>query len=173
MQIDSFLVIYLIVARLIELVISKKNTRKLFEQGAIECYAFHYKFIVLFHVTFIIYFLIKSFFIYKININLLVVFFIIQIFRYKVLYDLGKYWTTRIIVLKNKPLINSGIYKYLKHPNYLIVFIEIFLICLIFFDYEALLYFSMVNLLLIFVRIYFEEKANKNRLKETVNYKSN
>ena len=65
----------------------------------------------------------------------LLAFFFIQILRYKTLSDLGEYWTTRIIVLENAPLTNNGIYEYLKHPNYIIVFIEVFLICLIFHDY--------------------------------------
>ena len=59
----------------------------------------------------------------------------------------------------------KGIYKYLKHPNYIVVFIEIFLICLIFYDYPGLLFFSFINLVLISIRIYYEEKANKNRIK--------
>ena len=166
MQIDNFLIIYLILARLIELIISKRNTKKLLEQGAKEYYSFHYRFIVIFHVLFILYFLIKSLFINYINIELLIIFLFLQILRYKILFDLGKYWTTRIIVLKNMPLINKGIYKYLKHPNYLVVFMEVFLICLIFFDYQALLFFSAINLILIFIRIRYENRANNIRLKK-------
>ena len=84
--------------------------------------------------------------------------------RYKTLSDLGEYWTTRIIVLENAPLTNNGIYKYLKHPNYIIVFIEVFLVCLIFYDYLALVFFSSINLFLLIIRIYYEEKANKHRI---------
>ena len=166
MQIGNFLIIYIILARLIELIISKRNTKKLLEQGAKEYYSFHYRFIVIFHVLFILYFLIKSLFINYINIELLIIFLFLQILRYKILFDLGKYWTTRIIVLKNMPLINKGIYKYLKHPNYLVVFMEVFLICLIFFDYQALLFFSAINLILIFIRIRYENRANNIRLKK-------
>ena len=92
----------------------------------------------------------------------LYIFILIQFLRYKIILDLGEYWTTRIIVI-NKPLINSWIFKYLRHPNYIVVFFEIFLICLFFNDFVSLIFFSLINLILIIVRIYFEEKANKFR----------
>ena len=83
--------------------------------------------------------------------------------RIKVIYDLGEYWTTRIIVLESKKLVKTGIYKYLKHPNYVVVFFEVIFLCLFFGDYIALIFFSVVKSLLLTVRIYYEEKANSNR----------
>ena len=165
MLIGNFLIIYLIFARLIELRLSHNNTKKLLGLGAKEFFPFHYKFIVLFHTFFLIYFFVNSFFVDDIDFYFLLAFFFIQILRYKTLSDLGEYWTTRIIVLENVPLTNNGIYKYLKHPNYIIVFIEVFLICLIFHDYLALVFFSSINLFLLIIRIYYEEKANKHRIK--------
>ena len=165
MLIGNFLIIYLIFARLIELRLSHNNTKKLLGLGAKEFFPFHYKFIVLFHAFFLIYFFVNSFFVDDIDFYFLLAFFFIQILRYKTLSDLGEYWTTRIIVLENAPLTNNGIYKYLKHPNYIIVFIEVFLVCLIFYDYLALVFFSSINLFLLIIRIYYEEKANKHRIK--------
>ena len=109
---------------------------------------------------FIIYFLIKSFQIIEIDNKLLIIFFFIQVLRYKIIFDLGKNWTTRIIVSKNIPLVKTGFYRFLKHPNYVVVYIEVFLICLIFYDYRALLIFTLLNQILILVRIYYENKAN-------------
>lgn len=165
MLIGNILIIYVIFARLVELLISHKNTKRLLARGAKEFFPFHYKFIVFFHIFFVIYFFIKSFFVYEIDFNLLFFFSLIQILRYKILFDLGEYWTTKIIVLEKVAMINTGIYKYLKHPNYVIVFLEVLLICLIFYDYLALFFFSLVNLFLIFIRIFYEELANKNRPK--------
>ena len=88
----------------------------------------------------------------------LYLFIIIQILRYKIIYDLGVYWTTRILVI-NKPLIKTWIFKYFRHPNYIIVFCEIVLVCLFFNDYYSLLFFSIVKLILICIRIFFEEKS--------------
>ena len=104
----------------LELVLSKKNTTRLLKEGAVERYQFHYKFIVAFHFFFVVFFFVKSFFNSVVNIEYLYVFFIVQILRYKIIYDLGKFWTTRILVI-NKPLIKTFAFRYFRHPNYIIV----------------------------------------------------
>ena len=154
---------YIIFARFFELILSKKNTTKLLQEGAKECYGFHYKFIVLFHIVFIVFFLAKSFSNSIFNINYLYVFFIVQIFRYKIIYDLGEFWTTKILVI-NKPLVKTWMFRYLRHPNYIVVFLEVILVCLFFNDFYSLIVFSVINSVLIATRIFFEEKANKFRL---------
>ena len=160
----AFLLIsYLIICRIVELLISRRNTTRLIKEGAKEFFPFHYKFLVLFHITFIIYFMIKSFDNIDLNYRCIFLFIFIQLIRFKIIFDLGKYWTTRIIVVEKKKLIKTGIYRFFRHPNYIVVFFEIILICIIFNDYEALLYFSLINTILIFIRIYYEERANKNR----------
>ena len=160
----AFLLIsYLIICRIVELLISRRNTTRLIKEGAKEFFPFHYKFLVLFHITFIIYFMIKSFDNIDLNYRCIFLFIFIQLIRFKIIFDLGKYWTTRIIVVEKKKLIKTGLYRFFRHPNYIVVFFEIILICIIFNDYEALLYFSLINTILIFIRIYYEERANKNR----------
>ena len=156
--------IYIIFSRLFELILSNKNTSTLLKEGAVEHYKFHYKFIVLFHIFFISFFFIKSFTNTVFKIEYLYIFFIVQIFRYKIIYDLGKYWTTRILVVK-EPLIKTWMFRYLRHPNYLVVFLEVILVCLFFNDFFSLILFSVINLVLIIVRIFYEEKANRFRYK--------
>ena len=160
--IDSFLIFYIILTRVFELFLSAKNTKRLLNSGAKEFYPQHYKFIVFFHICFITYFFYKSFDVNYINLYLLLVFFVFQLLRYKIIYELGKYWTTRIIVI-NEPLVNTWIFKKFRHPNYLIVFIEVLLVCLMFKDIYALLFFSLMNGILISLRIFYEEKANSFR----------
>ena len=162
-MIDTYLMVYIIFARFFELILSKKNTTKLIQEGAKECYGFHYKFIVLFHIVFIVFFLAKSFSNSIFNINYLYVFFIVQIFRYKIIYDLGEFWTTKILVI-NKPLVKTWMFRYFRHPNYMVVFLEVILVCLFFNDFYSLIVFSVINSVLIATRIFFEEKANKFRL---------
>ena len=156
--------IYIILSRLFELKLSNKNTKNLLKEGAVEYYKSHYKFIVIFHFIFIVFFFIKSFYISIINVEYLYVFFLVQILRYKIIYDLGKFWTTRILVM-NKPLIKTWLFRNLRHPNYLVVFLEIILVCLVFNDLFSLIIFSFFNSILLAVRIFFEEKANKFRRK--------
>tara|TARA_B100000287_G_scaffold431633_1_gene489261 strand:+ start:2169 stop:2663 length:495 start_codon:yes stop_codon:yes gene_type:complete len=163
-MIDTFLMIYIIFCRLLELFLSKKNTQKLLEEGAVEFYKTHYIFIVLFHVFFTAFFLYKSFFNNTINLEYLYLFIVVQFLRYKIIYDLGKFWTTRIIVI-HKPLVKTFLFRYLRHPNYIIVFFEVLLVCLFFDDFISVVLFSSVNFVLICIRIFYEEKANKFRQK--------
>ncbi len=163
-MIDTYLMIYVVLSRFFELILSKKNTKRLVNEGAIEYYKSHYKFIVFFHIIFTLFFFIKSFFNTTVNIEYLYFFLIVQILRYKIIFDLGKFWTTRILVI-NKPLIKTWLFKYLRHPNYLVVFWEVILICLFFNDFISLVFFSVINFSLICIRIFYEEKANKFRRK--------
>ena len=111
-MIEKFLMIYVILSRLYELRLSSKNTKYLLTNGAKEFYPSHYKFIVIFYLIFILYFLLKPVILFESNFMLLFIFFLTQIFRYKIINDLGAFWTTRIIVNKEIPMIKSGIYRY-------------------------------------------------------------
>ena len=163
-MIDTYLMIYVVFSRLFELILSNRNTKRLIKEGAVEYFNFHYNFIVFFHIIFILFFLVKSFLNTNINIQYLYIFLLVQILRYRIIYELGKFWTTRIIVI-NKPLIKTWMFRYLRHPNYIVVFLEIILICLFFNDFYSLLIFSIVNSVLISIRIFYEEKANQFRQK--------
>ncbi len=162
-MIDNFLIIYIIFSRIFELILSKINTKNLINNGASEHYSSHYFLIVFFHIIFIVYFLYLSFKTLQIDLKFLTFFIFLQFIRYKIIYDLGKYWTTRIIVMEKEPLVKNGLYKYFKHPNYLIVLIEVMTVCLIFSDYLALLIFTIVKSFLLLVRIKYEDKANFKR----------
>ena len=52
----------------------------------------------------------------------------LQVGRYWMLATLGRRWTTRVIVLPGAPLIESGPYRLLRHPNYVIVAVELALV---------------------------------------------
>ena len=132
-MIDTCLIIYIILTRIFELFLSKKNTERLLQEGATEYYKSHYKFIVFSHYLSFIFF-IKSLSNTIINIEYLYIFFLVQILRYKIIYELGNFWTTRILVI-NKPLVKTWVFRYLRHPNYIVVFLEVILVCLFFNDF--------------------------------------
>ncbi len=161
-MIEQLFIFYIILIRVFELWLSNKNTKSLLSRGAVENYSSHYKYFVIFHVIFIVYFLNKSFRFIETNNIFYYLFFFIQIVRFLVIKELGIFWTTRIII-PDTPLIKTGIYKYLRHPNYIVVLSEVIVICLIFGDYLALAFFSIIKIILLSVRIYYEEKANANR----------
>ena len=89
----------------------------------------------------------------------LAAFLVLQGVRLWILASLGSRWTTRVIVLPGEPLIASGPYRYLSHPNYAVVVGEIALLPLAFGAWQVALVFSILNLALLWHRIRIEDAA--------------
>ena len=145
--------------RLSELPLSLRNTKALKAQGAIETGAGHYPFIIGLHVLWlvsILAFLPQPTPIYW---PLLAAFALLQLLRLWVVRTLGTFWTTRIISLPGAPLVTTGPYRYLRHPNYLAVFGEIALLPLAFGEWTVAIVFSIANAALMSWRIYQENLA--------------
>ncbi|MEO6696185.1 MAG: isoprenylcysteine carboxylmethyltransferase family protein [Ignavibacteria bacterium] len=161
------LISIVIIQRLIELVISKKNEKWLLSEGAIEYGKQHYKFIVMLHICFFISMIAEYNFEKKdgelntINYLFLVFFIVLQILRIWVLKSLGKFWNTKILRIPDIKLIETGPYKFLKHPNYTIVVLEIFIIPMIFNLYITAIIFTILNAVMLSVRIKSENQALK------------
>jgi methyltransferase len=96
----------------------------------------------------------------------LVAYLALQAARGWVIAALGERWTTRIIVLPDEPLIEHGPYKLLRHPNYLVVAAEIFILPMVWGLFWYALVFSILNAALIAWRIKVEEQALKPTRKE-------
>lgn len=73
--------------------------------------------------------------------------------------SLGERWTTRIIVLTDAPLVSRGPYRWVNHPNYLVVVAEILVLPLVFGLWRTALVFSLLNAVLLVVRIRAENRA--------------
>jgi methyltransferase len=87
-------------------------------------------------------------------------FLIAQVLRYIIISSLGKLWNTRIIIVPNAKLVRSGIYSVLKHPNYMVVALELLVTPLIFNAWITAVVFSVLNaILLLGFRIPAEERA--------------
>ncbi|HRE40880.1 MAG TPA: isoprenylcysteine carboxylmethyltransferase family protein [Ignavibacteria bacterium] len=168
MTLFIILYIFLIVQRLTELFISKRNENYLLNNGGVEFGKSHYKYIVIMHALFLIslpvdFFLSdKEFVLHTINYLFLVIFIILQFFRVYVLSTLGKFWNTRIILIPGSKRVKKGIYKIINHPNYVIVICEIFVIPMIFNLYLIAIVFTVLNAIILTVRIKEENKALKN-----------
>jgi methyltransferase len=52
--------------------------------------------------------------------------------RYWVIGTLGRFWTHRIITLKDAPIVRSGPYAIVRHPNYVVTIAETFLLPAVF-----------------------------------------
>ena len=89
-----------------------------------------------------------------------------QVLRYLSMQALGRRWTLSIMTLPDTPVVDKGIYLYLRHPNWLGVILEIAALPLIHGAYLTALIFSVVNAWLMSKRIQTEEEA----LAENSNY---
>ena len=144
--------------RLSELVIAQRNTRALLARGAVEVGASHYPLIVLLHAAWLVglWILARD---RAVNIPLILVFVVLQAFRVWILATLGSRWTTRIIVLPGEALVARGPYRLIPHPNYAVVVAEIAVLPLAFGLYWYAIVFSILNAIVLTIRISAENKA--------------
>ena len=144
--------------RLAELILSQRNTNRLLANGAHEVAPDHYPFIVLLHASWLV---VLWFFGPgpPIHIAPLILFALLQVARLWVITTLGERWTTRIIVVPGAPLVPSGPYRWVNHPNYLIVIGEIAVLPLVFGLPIVAIIFSILNGLILWVRIRDENLA--------------
>ncbi len=157
------LLLAVILARLAELIYARRNTQRLLAEGAREFGAGHYPLIVLLHAAWLL--SIALFVPAEASVvpALLALFLLVQILRIWVLTSLGRYWTTRIITLPGVPLVRRGPYRFVRHPNYLVVVLEIALLPLCFGAWEIALIFSLLNAAMLFWRIRIEDQALAGR----------
>lgn len=149
---------FVTVQRLLELRLSASNSRQLLAEGAVEHGRGHYPFMVALHAAWL-----ASLWVWApgrpISVLPLLVFAILQIGRIWVIASLGDRWTTRIIVKPGAPLVRRGPYRWLNHPNYLIVTAEIAVLPLVFGLWQIAAVFSLLNVLVLAVRIRAENRA--------------
>ncbi len=162
----------IIIQRLLELRVAKRNLEFALSQGGKEFAPEHYKWIVLLHVSWIVFMLLEGLLRGSSFSSLwwlwFGLFLLAQFGRYWAISSLGKYWNTRIIIIPNGNLVAKGPYKYLKHPNYIVVALELFVAPLIFNCWFTAVGSSLVNaFLLLGVRIPAEEKALAEYLKSS------
>jgi methyltransferase len=141
-----------------ELIYSRRNTAKLFARGAYEVAPAHYPYMVALHASWLagLWVLASA---RPIEGFWFSVFATTQILRLWVLTTLKTRWTTRIVVLPGAPLIATGPYRFLRHPNYAIVAVEILALPLAFGLPAYAIGFSILNGIVLFVRIRAENAA--------------
>ena len=144
--------------RLGELWLSNRNTRRLLALGAREVGAGHYPLIVALHAAWLV-----SLWLLApgrpIDGFWLALFVAIELARIWVLASIGRRWTTRIIVLPGAPLVARGPYRWVNHPNYLVVIAEIAVLPVVFGLWGVALIFSILNAAVLTIRIGEENRA--------------
>ncbi|MEO8927134.1 MAG: isoprenylcysteine carboxylmethyltransferase family protein [Caulobacteraceae bacterium] len=158
-MIASIVVLTLVTAqRLGELVLARRNTRRLLARGGREFGADHYPLLVLLHGAWL-----AGLWILAWNKPViwpwLAAFAVLQALRVWVIASLGGRWTTRIIVLPGEPLIRRGPYRFLPHPNYMVVAGEIAILPLAFGLVPFAVAFSLANAAILAIRLRAETRA--------------
>jgi len=159
-----FLVLLVSLQRILELQIANSNTAHLKRRGAVEFGAAHYPLMVALHTAWLCSTLVEWWWGEPTSLSFLSflgwAFLLVgQALRLLTIKTLGRRWTTRVIVLRNEPLVTAGLFKYVPHPNYLGVCLEIFGLPLIGGCWKTSLLFGCLNLVLLRRRITIEDRA--------------
>jgi methyltransferase len=141
-----------------ELPVARANTKRLLAAGGHEVAPGHYPLIVALHAAWLVALWLLALD-RPVSLPLLAVFLIVEVGRLWVLWTLGKRWTTRIIVVPGETLVRTGPFRLLDHPNYAVVVAEIALLPLVFGLWRTAMIFSLLNALLLTIRIREENRA--------------
>ncbi len=157
--------------RLYELRLSKRNTTRLKARGAFEVGAEHYPWMVFMHSSFLVCTLLEVLIVRPV-VSLWVcgaataALSVSMAIRYWAVTTLGERWTTRVLCLPGEAVITGGPYRFVRHPNYVAVVIEMAALPLVGGAWRTAVLFSLLNAAMLFVRIRAEERG----LREHTNY---
>jgi len=145
-------------SRVIELPFARANTRRLVAAGGNEVAPGHYPLIVAVHIAWLatLWWLAPP---RPVSLPLLGLFGLVEVGRLWVLLTLGRRWTTRIVVVPGETLVRRGPYRFLNHPNYAVVVLEIATLPLVFGLWRTSLLFSLLNAAVLGIRIREENRA--------------
>ena len=147
---------YVVIQRAAELAYANANTRRLLAEGGREYGAKHYPLFIVLHGGWLISIALFAKPTEIPDMLLLNTFVASQTFRFWTLASIGRWWTTRIISAPHFPKVKRGPYRYIKHPNYALVVVEIALFPLILGAPAMALTFSILNAALLWWRIRVE-----------------
>lgn len=155
------------VGRLGELWLAQRNTAALLARGAVEIATGHYPLIVALHTAWLV-----ALWVYgagqPVGPLWLAVFLGLQAARVWVLTTLGNRWTTRIIVIPGERLVVKGPYRFVNHPNYLVVIGEIAVLPLCLGLPWVALVFTVLNAAVLTVRIQAENAGLKQAQRNAI-----
>lgn len=144
--------------RLGELALARRNTRRLLARGGVETGAAHYPLIVGLHAAWLAGLWALGWDL-RVGAAWLALYPGLQVLRLWTLASLGDRWTTRVLTVPGEPLVRRGPYRFVSHPNYLVVVGEIAVLPLVFGLPLYALVFSLANASLLAVRIAAENAA--------------
>jgi methyltransferase len=163
--IANAIIAFYIIQRMTEVLISKDNERWLKENcHAVEVDKSEGIKMKIFHTFWFISLLLEINIAQKIQIGAkaIVIYSFLAIcmgIRFYSIEKLKRFWTIKIFSLDRQELVTDGVYKFIRHPNYLVVIIEFVLLPLLFKAYLTMVIFSLLNVLVVSKRIKLEEET--------------
>ena len=152
------LLVFVTLQRLAELAWNRSNEARLQAAGAVEAGAAHYPVMVALHGAWLV-----AVWLYGWDRPLVwpwvALYVVLQLGRAWVLATLGRRWTTRVFVVPGETLVRRGPYRFVSHPNYVVVALELFVLPLGFGLWAVALVFGIANLVLLAWRIRVENQA--------------
>lgn len=147
-----------------ELALSARNARRAFARGGREVGQAHYRVMATLHTVFFFscaaeVLLLRRPFSLPLGATALAVAVLAQGLRYWAIFTLGDRWNVRIIFVPDAAPVTRGPYRFVRHPNYLAVILELAFVPLVHGAYLTAIAFSVANAALLTVRIRAEEAA--------------
>ena len=152
------------VERILELALARRNAAWAFAQGAVEHGRAHYPWMVALHVGLLVgsaaepLAASREFNEMRFGIGVAVL-AAAQVLRGWTIMTLGRRWTTRVVVLPGRPLVTAGPFRFMRHPNYVAVAVEVAALPLACGAWGTAIACSVANGVLMAVRIPCEEAA--------------
>lgn len=152
------------VERLAELRVTRRNAAWSFGHGGVEYGRSHYPFMVALHAALLAACLVETWwggrpFLAALGWPMLALVLAAQALRWWCIATLGRSWNTRVIVVPGRPLVASGPYRLMRHPNYVAVVVEGLALPLVHSAWMTALCFTVLNIPLLAVRIRCENAA--------------
>ncbi len=153
-----------VLERLIELVLTERNARCLRSRGGFEVGNDHFLPMALLHTGLLVAAPLEVFWRHRPLVPLLCVAMLLLLaatmaLRFWAIASLGDRWTTRVFAVPGEPPVVRGPYRWLRHPSYLAVIVEVAALPLIHSAWWTALAFSIGNALVLRIRIQIEEQA--------------
>jgi methyltransferase len=158
------LIALVVAVRFVELGVAKRNRAWAMERGGVETGAEHYPVMVALHTALFVGCLLEvpladRPFLPWLGWPMLALLAGAHALRWWCIRTLGPQWNTRVIRVPDAPLVTGGPYRWLRHPNYVAVVVEGFALPLVHTAWVTALAFTVLNALLLRVRLRFEEEA--------------
>jgi methyltransferase len=160
----TLLVLAVAVERLVELVVARRNLRWSLERGGVEHGAGHFGWMVLLHVGLLVGCLVEVWWgnppwLPWLGWPMLALVIGSQALRWWCIRTLGPRWNTRIVVVPGMALVDTGPYRYWRHPNYVAVVVEGFALPLVHTAVVTAVAFTVLDAVLLRHRIAVEDDA--------------